>query len=208
MDKENEIFSPGWDAITNECKRVYKNQDNPIHYGTLISWDLGGDDPLEGISVYESEEYYHFVTYGLTELYDKSSSNKDVSGYGMEFTYKLKKGCYENLESEIKSMCKIFQQIARITFLNGEVFNEFEYLYTGQKEGLDSRSVSKITGFITVLDETFNSIDTVNGKVKFVEFIGVTDSELTSILNKQITVKELYSKLNSDVTDYSRESIV
>jgi hypothetical protein len=208
MDKENEIFSPGWDAITNECKRVYKNQDNPIHYGTLISWDLGGDDPLEGISVYESEEYYHFVTYGLTELYDKSSSNKDVSGYGMEFTYKLKKGCYENLESEIKSMCKIFQQIARITFLNGEVFNEFEYLYTGQKEGLDSRSVSKITGFITVLDETFNSIDTVNGKVKFVEFIGVTDSELTSILNKQITVKELYAKLNSDVTDYSRESIV
>lgn len=208
MDKENEIFSPGWDAITNECKRVYKNQDNPIHYGTLISWDLGGDDPLEGISVYEGEEYYHFVTYGLTELYDKSSSNKDVSGYGMEFTYKLKKGCYENLESEIKSMCKIFQQIARITFLNGEVFNEFEYLYTGQKEGLDSRSVSKITGFITVLDETFNSIDTVNGKVKFVEFIGVTDSELTSILNKQITVKELYAKLNSDVTDYSRESIV
>ena len=208
MDKENEIFSPGWDAITNECKRVYKNQDNPIHYGTLISWDLGGDDPLEGISVYESEEYYHFVTYGLTELYDKSSSNKDVSGYGMEFTYKLKKGCYENLESEIKSMCKIFQQIARITFLNGEVFNEFEYLYTGQKEGLDSRSVSKITGFITVLDETFNSVDTVNGKVKFVEFIGVTDSELTSILNKQITVKELYAKLNSDVTDYSRESIV
>lgn len=208
MNKENEVFSPGWDAITNECKRVYKNQDNPIHYGTLISWDLGGDDPLEGISVYEGEKYYHFVTYGLTELYEKSSSNKDISGYGMEFTYKLKKGCYENLELEIKSMCKIFQQIARITFLNGEIFNEFEYLYTGQKEGLDVRSISKITGFITVLDETFNSIDTENGKVKFVEFIGVTDSELKAILNKEITVKELYSKLNSDVTDYNRDSIV
>ena len=208
MNKENEVFSPGWDAITNECKRVYKNQDNPIHYGTLISWDLGGDDPLEGISVYEGEKYYHFVTYGLTELYEKSSSNEDISGYGMEFTYKLKKGCYENLELEIKSMCKIFQQIARITFLNGEIFNEFEYLYTGQKEGLDARSISKITGFITVLDETFNSIDTENGKVKFVEFIGVTDSELKAILNKEITVKELYSKLNSDVTDYNRDSIV
>ena len=208
MNKENEVFSPGWDAITNECKRVYKNQDNPIHYGTLISWDLGGDDPLDGISVYEGEKYYHFVTYGLTELYEKSSSNKDISGYGMEFTYKLKKECYENLELEIKSMCKIFQQIARITFLNGEIFNEFEYLYTGQKEGLDARSISKITGFITVLDETFNSIDTENGKVKFVEFIGVTDSELKAILNKEITVKELYSKLNSDVTDYNRDSIV
>ena len=121
MDKENEIFSPGWDAITNECKRVYKNQDNPIHYGTLISWDLGGDDPLEGISVYESEEYYHFVTYGLTELYDKSSSNKDVSGYGMEFTLKLKKDNYENEEAEIKGICGIFQTIARMTFTKEEI---------------------------------------------------------------------------------------
>ena len=208
MVDENEVASPGWDAIENECKRVYPNQTNPIHYGTLISWDLGGDDPLEGISVYEGEDYYHFVTYGLSELYEKVSSNKDVSGYGMEFTYKLKKGCYENLESEIKGMCKIFQTVARFTFLDNEIFNENEFIYTGQIQGLDARGISKITGFITILDTSFNTIDTPNGKVKFVEFIGATDDELMAIRKKEISVKELYEKLGSDVTDYSRESVL
>ena len=40
------------------------------HYGTLISQKFGGKDPLEGISIYYSGDYWHFVTYGLTELYD------------------------------------------------------------------------------------------------------------------------------------------
>jgi hypothetical protein len=208
MEKTNDVLSPGWDAIENECKRVYHNQDNPIHYGTLISWDLGGDDPLEGISVYEAEEYYHFVTYGLSELYEKVSENKEISGYGMEFTFKLKKGCYDNLELEIKSMCKIFQNIARFTFLDNEIFNENEYLYTGQSHGIDFKGNSKITGFITILDTTFNTLNTENGKVKFVEFIGVTHEELMAIRKSEIKVKELYEKLGTDVTSYNRESVL
>ena len=63
-------------------------------------------------------------------------------------------------------------------------------------------------GFITILDTSFNTIDTPNGKVKFVEFIGVTDDELMAIRKKEISVKELYEKLGSDVTDYSRESLL
>lgn len=31
----------GWDAITKECERVYPDQKNPKHYGTLIKWCLG-----------------------------------------------------------------------------------------------------------------------------------------------------------------------
>ena len=38
MDKEYETI--GWDAITQESERVYPDQDNPKHYGTLISWGL------------------------------------------------------------------------------------------------------------------------------------------------------------------------
>ena len=207
MAKE-EIQSPGWDAITEECLRVYKNQTNPIHYGTLISWDLGGDDPLEGISVYEGEDYYHFVTYGLSELYDKKSFNKDVSGYGMEFTYKLKKADYENLEAEIRCICGILQSIARFTFLDNEIFNEFEYIFTGQREGIDVKSRSNITGFITILDTTLNTIDTPNGRVKFVELVGATHEELSSIRKAEVSVKELYDKLGTDVTSYTRESVL
>ena len=92
MKEKEELSSSGWDAITNECNRIYPNQENPKHYGTLISWKFGGNDPLDGISIYDGGNYWHFVTYGLSELYEKETDDTEYSGYGMEFTFKLKNG--------------------------------------------------------------------------------------------------------------------
>lgn len=206
-NEAEEIKSLGWDAITKECERVYTKQTNPKHYGTLIKWDLGGNDPLDGISVYDGGEYWHFVTYGLSELYEKETDNKNISGYGMEFTFKLKKDNYEDEESEIKCICGILQQIAKITFTQGELFSEYEYLYTGQTNGIDTKRKSNITGFIIIPDINLKSINTPNGLVNFIEFVGVTNEELLALKRNEITVKELYEEIGNDVTDYNRKSI-
>lgn len=198
----------GWDAITNEFDSLYPGQTNPKHYGTLISWDLGGNDPLRGISIYDSGDSWHFVTYGLSELYEKVSNNKDISGFGMEFTFRLKKDNYENEEAEIKCICGILQSIARITFVNKEVFKPYEYIYSGQTTGIDSLQKSNITGFITIPDVKAKELDTPNGKVMFVEFIGVTDKELKAIMNKELNVKDLYEKLGTDITNYNRNDVI
>ena len=133
---KDEIKAEGWDAITAECERVYRFQFNPKHYGTLIKWKFGGNDPLDGISIYDGGDYWHFVTYGLSDLYEKETDIEEISGYGMEFTFKLKKEGLEDEEAEIKNICGLLQQIARYTFQNGEIFNEYEYLYTGQEDFL------------------------------------------------------------------------
>lgn len=207
--KENEgINAQGWDAITRACERAYPNQTNPKHYGTMVRYRLGGNDPLDGISVYDGGDYWHFVTYGLSELYDKETDIKEISGYGMEFTFKLKKDAYENEENEIKCVCGILQSIARITFSKGILFKAYETLYTGQKEGIDCNRKSNITGFITVPDDKFHEIDTPNGKVCFVEFVGATDNELKAVRSKEISVRELYEKIGSDITDYNRNSVI
>lgn len=198
----------GWDAIDAECERVYPDQKDPKHYGTLIKWRFGGNDPLDGISVYDGGEYWHFVTYGLSELHEKVSEEKEISGYGMEFTFKLKKGSYEDEEAEIRSVCEILQFVARITFTQGEVFKAYEYLYSGQTEGVDAEMKSKITGFITIPDNQFHSIHTPNGTVDFVAFIGATDAELMALKNRELNVKSLYEKIGSDMTDYHRESVL
>ncbi len=205
--KDEIVLSTGWDAITQECERVYPTQKNPKHYATLISWRLGGNDPLDGISIYDGGHYWHFVTYGLSELYEKESENKEISGFGMEFTLKLKKGSYQDEEAELKGICGILQTIARLTFTEGETFYPYEYLYTGQTTGIDTQMQSNITGFITIPDHDLKTINTPNGSVSFVEFIGVTNNELLAIQNKEIGVKELYEKLGNDVTDYNRDSI-
>ena len=58
------------------------------------------------------------------------------------------------------------------------------------------------------LNQQFNTLNTENGKVKFVECIGCTDDELLSIRKKEIEIEELYKKLGTDVTDYNRTSVL
>ena len=86
--------------------------------------------------------------------------------------------------------------------------NAYEYLYTGQTQGIDVEMKSNITGFITIPDNELNPINSPNGKVTFVEFIGATDSELIALKNKELDVKSLYEKIGSDITNYSRKSFI
>lgn len=205
--QQDEYPAPGWDVISAAFQRLYPGQDNPLHFGTLIPWQLGGENPLDGISVYDGGAYYHFVTYGLSELYEKESENQEYSGYGFEFTLKLSKAGLEDVDGEIQCICGILQALARLTFEHGEIFQPNEYIYTGQKMGMDLGQKSKLTGFITALDEA-GEIDTPNGKVQFVKLIGVTDKELQGILDKRVTVWELSAMLDSGWTDYTRESVI
>ncbi len=197
----------GWKAIENEVEKVYPNQ-KPLHFGTIIRYSLGGNDPLDGISIYETDEYYHFITFGLSDLYDEKTSDNELSGFGKEFTIKLKKDDRLDKDSEINNICNILQQLARITY-KGTNFLPNQYLSTGQTVGIDAFQKSNITGFIMINDPSFNTITTPHGIVQFVEFVGVTNDELVHIINnKELEVNEFYKQLGSDTTNYFRKSIV
>lgn len=206
-DTEQDVDASGWDAITEAFEKLYPGQDDPLHFGTLIPWSLGGNDPLRGISVYDGGDFWHFVSYGLSELFEKESEDTEWSGYGFEFTLKLKKEGLADVDAEIKTICGIFQTLARLTFQNGEIFQPDEYIYTGQIKGIDNRQQSKLTGFITAWDEA-GEIITPNGKVQFVKLIGATDAELKALYKKEVTVAEIAEKIGSDMTDYTRDSVL
>ncbi len=65
---DEEVVMDGWGAIDEAFLRVYPGQEERKHFGTLIPWRLGGPDPLDGISVYDGGDCWHFVTYGLWGL--------------------------------------------------------------------------------------------------------------------------------------------
>ncbi|MCD7936389.1 MAG: suppressor of fused domain protein [Tannerellaceae bacterium] len=204
MNKKKE--KEGWDYITDTFEKIYPKQTEPLHYGSLISWQLGGDDPLEGISVYDGGDFWHFVTYGFSELYEKESENKEYSGYGFELTVKLKKSQAIN-EEELNCMAGVLQALARYVFENGVPFLPYEYIYTGQEHGMDRQGKSKITGFGTMPDPA-GTIQTPNGKIQFIQLVGLTDKELKAIYNKKVSVEEILKKLNTTLTDYDRQDII
>lgn len=87
----------------------------------MIKYSLGGNDTLDGISIYDAGDYYHFVTYGFSEIYEKETSTPDISGFGFELTYKLKK-TYNIRENELKNFAGVLQTLARYVFSSGKSF--------------------------------------------------------------------------------------
>jgi len=44
---------PGWDAINAALEPHYGDQE-PLHWGTIVRWPMGGPDPLDGLSAYRA----------------------------------------------------------------------------------------------------------------------------------------------------------
>ncbi len=92
LDEYRQRFSdesaPGWDAIHGSLQGVYGDQE-PQHWGTLISYSLGGPDPLDGISAYSCKDggadHLHFVTFGYSSLYyDEESVARTSATLGLK----------------------------------------------------------------------------------------------------------------------------
>ncbi len=196
----------GWDAITQAMLGQYPNQTDPIHYAPVISYRLGGNDPLDGISIYDGGTFYHFVTYGFSELYEKESQHAAYSGLGFELTLKLRKDGIRKREKEHKNICGILQTLARMSFEDGDIFAPEEYIYTGQTTGIDADGSSQITGFLTMQDP-IGTLDTPNGQVQLVQLVGATDAELRALVDGRVTVAELLAKIPDGLTDYTRASL-
>lgn len=208
LKKGKELNAPGWEAIEDAINKLYQDKVKQIeHFGVLQSWRLGGNDPLDGISILDGGDYYHFVTFGLSELYEKETKDPEYSGFGFELTIKLKKSGLSDEDAEFRCMAGILQAVARISYTRGDIFQPDEYIYTGQDKGMDYEQKSKITGFITKEDD-MGTIDTPHGKVQFVQLIGATDAELRMLVDKKMTVPELETKIGTDLTDYKRDSVI
>ena len=206
-EDEKEPAAYGWDAVTARFEQLYPGQTNPKHYGTLIKYRFGGNDPLDGISIYDGGDFWHFITYGFSDLYEKhQEDDPEWSGAGFELTLKLKKEPWID-ESEIKNIAGILQSLARYAFSSQVGFRPYEYIWTKQTDGFDLNGKSKLTGFATMPDEA-GVIETPHGKVEFICVVGLTDNELRSIYNKQSTTKEVLAKINSPITDYERDEAV
>lgn len=199
-------WAPGWDAIEEEFSRLYPGQ-KPSHYGTSFQSRamFGGNEYLDGFSVYKNPNgYLHLVTFGMTELYtDEDAFGGEYSRWGYEMTIKLKE---ESPEDCLWAM-DMLSNLARYTYTS-ERYYDPEQCVANNGSSLHAGTDSLITALITVNDTSASELDTLHGKVGFIQFVGITESELNAIradignIHKLI---ELMRKDNPDlVTDMKR----
>ncbi|MGH6614952.1 suppressor of fused domain protein [Sphingomonas sp.] len=207
-DDQQDVSTPGWDAINAAFERLYPGQE-PKHAGTIISWRLGGQDPLDGISAWKRLEpvpHWHFVSYGLSELYEKTSDDPEHSGYGFELTFRL--ACDPAEEDPPIWAFSLLQNLARYVFESGNVFADGQWMNLNGPIELESETLICSLAFLN--DPEVPAIDTPHGRVAFIQIVGQTLDEEAA--GKRWRTRKLYEMflphLPLWVTDVSRASLL
>lgn len=172
----DEIESPGWRAIDAALTRLY-GEVAPRHYAPAVPAIAGGNDPLDGVSVYPStfggRPHWHYVTYGFTELHEKESEDPGVSGFGFELTVRVIDP--ESVDEPPRWPLSLLQNLARYVFRTGNVFGP------GHKTTLNGPIAlgrdTKLTAAAFTLDPELPPIDSPHGAVEFLTLVGLTDDE-------------------------------
>jgi hypothetical protein len=169
---------------------------------------LGGPDPLDGISVYRRSEplpHWHFVTYGFSELYAKESADAEQSGYGFELTLRLG-GCPSG-ESPPSWVFSFLQNLARYVFSSGNAFDAGHYMHLNGPMALGSDT--KLRAIALASEPELPAIDTPNGRLQFLQVIGITPDELAAIKawNAASFLELIKPSLPLFVTDLARVSL-
>jgi hypothetical protein len=80
--------APGWNAIDDAIAPLVEGVA-PVHWG--VSTMIPDQDGLWGVSGYWRPDHWFYVTYGLSELFNKISSDVAVSGWGEELTMRVRR---------------------------------------------------------------------------------------------------------------------
>lgn len=205
--KEDEEYSPGWQAIDDAFEKLYPGQ-NPDHFGTVITSRaiFGGDEYLDGFSIFNSPKgYKHLVTYGMTVLYgDEDAFGGEWNGWGYEMTIKLREKDSESCMWAIDML----SNLARYTYKTERFFEANQYV-KGNGTSLHIGTDSLITALLLVNDTEAEPQTSVYGKTEFIQLVGITEAELGAIMEDKNNIPELIERMKADgnvdlVTDMKR----
>lgn len=166
---KNEAPAHGWDAITEAFEALYPGQTNPVHRAPLVYRmnDISDNAAaFDGISTYDAGDYWHFVTYGLTELYSKRNNDSEYSGFGYELTFKLEK----NAGAPPEWPFLMLESIGKAVW-NGEDLAPGHTIRTGP---VDGNANTRQNALLALADPQLpRVVETPNGKVHFLLLFAV-----------------------------------
>lgn len=211
-DSYDEDDAVGWLAIDEKVDEIYETQE-PRHYAPPLHYALGGQDPIDGTSIYDSDKqefHRHFISYGMSELYyNEEAAGGEFSKWGFEFTFRLKP--FEEDDSDPVWVIEVMNNLARYVYESQRWFEEYHFVPANGPIRTETKNPIDIVGLAFVLDPELGKIDTPHGEVSFLQMVGVTSNELERLKKNPTTdeVKQLIDDMRKDnpllITDLTRK---
>jgi suppressor of fused len=201
---DDETIAPGMDAIHTAMAALHGPQE-PKHWLLDSAFGLLGSR-LESASAYDAGDHWHFVTLGLSDIWEYSTEDDPgVSGLGYEFTMRVRRPVRsrwslgrDQVGEPPQWALRLLQRLGDAT-LDGSRFRPGETLDPGEAITGDASNELVAVGFVD--DPSLPPLDTPNGTVAFVQVFGMTVEQLGLVLRGE---SELGSFAGSDglfVTD-------
>lgn len=208
-DEEDAV---GWLVIDEKIEEIYPDQA-PRHYAPSLYYALGGQDPLDGVSIYDSQKgefHRHIISYGMSELYyNEEAVGGEFSKWGFEFTFRLKP--FEEDDEDPVWVIEVMNNLARYVYESELWFEEYHFVPAKGPIRTETKNPVDIVGIVFVLDPELGKISTPHGEVSFLQMVGITSQELDRLTNDpQISnVKDLIEEMRKSnpflITDLTRK---
>jgi len=160
----------GWEAIESAFGELYPGQEarHWTHKGVMRMHDLRNppENPFDGVSIYEGRTFWHYVSFGMSDLYAKESKG-EWSGFGYEFTFRLAKS--EGKADPPLWPINLMGSLARAAF-TGSAFGPGHSVKIGP---IDGRAETKATALLLTNDPGLGLRETEHGKLAFLLVLGV-----------------------------------
>lgn len=181
--------APGWDAIDAAADRLYPGI-KPYHVGYNPGVHFGSG--LQGCSAYAADGHWHYITYGLTELWDKDEgTDPAVSGWGFELTMRVIR---QSGDGEPPTWpFNLLGQVAKFVRNQDVLVEEGHRMDT--RNSITGSPDSRLTVLAFTADPQLPAIATPNGRVFFLQLVGVTADELAQM--KQSSTTEILRELSA-----------
>ena len=161
----------GWLALESAFEKLYPGQKGQWwrHNGVDRMHDLKNppENPIDAAAFYDAGDFWHFVSFGMSDLYEKESEGEG-SGFGYEFTFCLAKDGNPNVALW---PVNLMVNLGRAAW-KGSAFGPWQTVKTGS---LDGRPENPLDALLLLKDPSLELLETPNGKVAFLLLHGVAN---------------------------------
>lgn len=198
---------PGWDALEAALKKRYGTLA-PLCYCATMPFRSGGPDPIDVTYVYKnnSPPHWHYIGFGLTELYGKESQNPAETGFGFELTFRL--ACRPEEKEPPIWVMELLNRLASYVFETGNVFDAGHHMLLS--DPIAGQENTDLKSYMFTRDSELGELNTPHGHMQFLQLVGITidEEELITDWNSDGLLEILSDGNPLLVTDLKRKSVM
>lgn len=193
---------PGWDVLDGALAAL-PAQAGPFRFDVRQG---EGAPPLESVAALPRDGHWHYVSYGLTELYAKSSPDVAASGYGFELTVRTPRGPGEAEPPAWPAA--LLRAVASYVVATGELLEPGHHVDAGGP--LTVAPETCLCAALVVDDPELAPVEGPFGAVRFLQLVGLSADELDLLIDwSPAGLQALLAQGNPRlVTDPARSSLL